>query len=633
MTHRFCLFLITGFLLLLSSNLWSIGLIGNTNKKSKTEYLTRRVIRNAGTEEEKVRAIYLWITDHIKYDVKRYIKPNAKYYNTTQTLRRRKAICTEYADLFAEMCKYAGISAIKVEGFAKDWFYEKDDLVFSSNHAWNIAFVNGKWCLYDLTFASGYLGLKPYMYEKMRPPSTLYLFPVVTKSKMVFQKKRNDRYYDTPPEIFIEDHLPDVSMFQLLTSNLTVEDFEMNYKTSSQTNTNEFNSQIEYLNKNTIDYGMIWMGDSASSFNCKNKSTQVHLYFMAANHQLNGQDENTKSRAYELIDTAIKMVGEASALISEDYRYRLRKNTYRNQLMGSDYRSLKSWSSRRAGFWLSRYLYASNGLKPIDKYILITNNRKGKYNSWYNQLRNVKQIKDTSHLHEIIRENNEILGVIKNEIAIYTDSLIKDAVSDTIDLYGLKSNILSQVHVMDEVLRYTNEIKQYRAEHFDQLDTVLMLITKKRNLLKIKSDSLFDGLTAKVKNERLSTSRFKTRNRKLSELVNIYMFYQIENAKRGVYNEKEFNAYLDTIMNNCDVLNERYYDYKLFLVFQKKAAKDLYYDYKFLNYQLRCERIYEKHRFNYKQRYLSLKRRSDIKEIIHAKITNNTLKRRLNSRK
>lgn len=629
MTPCFRLFGFAALLLLLSSNVWSIGLNSIPTKTSKVELLTRKVVKHAETEEERVRAIFLWITDNIKYDVNRYLKPTAKCFTTKQTLRRRKAICTEYADLFSEMCGYAGVMAIKVEGFAKDWFYENDDLIYGNNHAWNIAFVNGKWCLYDLTFASGYLGLKSYFYEKIRPPVTIYFFPVVTKSKMVFHKKRNDLYYKTPPEIFIENHLPDVPMFQLLSNNLTIEDFEYNLKESSQKEINDFNSQIAYLNRNAKDYGMIWIGDSSAGFNCKNKADQVGQYFKAADEQLNLLDENSKRKAIELIDTAIVMSKEASVLVTEDFNYRLRKNVHRNQLMNKDFQVYKKWSSNRSMYWLRKSKNALVTRDAIEKYILITENRKGIYESWRGALSFVKQVKDTTGLSEIVPSNNETIQYLRDRIANLTDSMIKDATADTFDLSGLELNILNQELLLYEMVVYTERINNLRVEHLDQLDSLLLVYVGRKNAIKEQIDSLYEGFIFKVKNEQLNTKYFKQKNKALSKLVNAYMNCEIDNAKYGVLNGTIFNAYLDTILANFDVLLQRYNNYQDFLDFQEVEAMLLSKEYKAEKKRLLRGKMFEQHRLNYKARYLSRRRKFEVNQLIEAKYLHRKIRKTL----
>lgn len=600
---------------------------------SRVALLSKRVTKSAGTEEEKVRAIYYWITAHIRYDVKRYLKPSQKQFSPEQTIKRKKALCSEYAGLFVEMCKYAGITAYTVEGFAKDWFYETDDLLYADNHAWNIAWVEGKWCLYDLTFASGQLGLVPYFYEKIRPPSTIYIFPVVTRSKLVFYPKRNDYYYNTPPELFVKDHLPSVPMYQLLKHAITCNDFEHQHYSDSTVPPCDYESQLTYLRMNEPSYGLIWTGDSAVRFNCKNKPAQVYQYYKAANIQLNWTDEVTKSNALKWIDSAAAMSKEAAELISEDFRYRFRKNYYRNTLMGKDWMLLNGLANRASNYWFRKKLRVNNNTRGIDTYIAHTRARINSYSRWKDQLSNVKLYKDTSNRNDWITQNEEAISYLKQQIVWYTDTLFHDSVLVALNMQGLTSNLLEQQVVIAELNVMTSLINEARAKHFDQLDSVLAKPLRLRMQLKDRLDSLFAASQRLLKTEYTNTRRFKFLNTRLKQLVNTYMYYELENAKRGAIHQLRFNAYLDTVIQSGEVLVARYTDHKRFIIYRRQAAKQLYLAFEVQRFYLLCEKLYEQHRFRFKQRYLARKRSALLTQLYRTKSNHNKLKFALKSKR
>lgn len=142
--------------------------------------LAKEITASFTTEEEKVRAIFIWMTNNIAFDCVTYhtkktpsgnftyknpeellIKLDKYYYNYSMlVLRNKKAIAEGYAILFRELCKNAGINCQLVEGKASE---NKDKIKklrsrksFSTNHTWNKVQINGAWYYVDVTWASGY---------------------------------------------------------------------------------------------------------------------------------------------------------------------------------------------------------------------------------------------------------------------------------------------------------------------------------------------------------------------------------------------------------------------------------------------------------------------------------------------
>lgn len=133
--------------------------------------------------EDKVRAIFRWMTNNISYDCADYHNKNktlgggVSYSSTTsksqitaqwanmyyryanRVLRKRKGICEGYAILFYELCNQSGINCEIIHGFADQnskrigkykTFHRK-----FTNHAWDSVELNGNWYDLDATWASG----------------------------------------------------------------------------------------------------------------------------------------------------------------------------------------------------------------------------------------------------------------------------------------------------------------------------------------------------------------------------------------------------------------------------------------------------------------------------------------------
>lgn len=111
--------------------------------------LAKSVTAGKKTDIEKSRAIYKYVATHVKYDVKQYKTGNAIFYSSVDTMKRKVAMCTGYANLSAAMHRAVGIEAIAVYGYANGGL-----------HAWNEIHIGKSWYFQDPTFGAGYVDLK-----------------------------------------------------------------------------------------------------------------------------------------------------------------------------------------------------------------------------------------------------------------------------------------------------------------------------------------------------------------------------------------------------------------------------------------------------------------------------------------
>ena len=175
---------------------------------------------------DKARAIYVWLTDNIKYDCKKFhkrqkgkAKKKPITYRTEQereqvlkarkveymtlTLKKKKGVCEDYALLFQKMCEAVGIESRFVTGHlgGKPQKIGKIPRIF--NHAWNSVQLEGQWYLVDATTGSG--TSKP--------------------GCKGFQKNFNGGLFMTAPQDMILSHYPDKEEWQYLEQPLTKEEY------------------------------------------------------------------------------------------------------------------------------------------------------------------------------------------------------------------------------------------------------------------------------------------------------------------------------------------------------------------------------------------------------------------------
>ena len=161
--------------------------------------LGKYINTNFSSEDEKVRAIYLWITTHIDYDVNNLFiaKPNEKRIDKiTKTLKTRKVVCEHYALLFNELCNKCNIPSYIIEGLTK-----QNGLNEYLAHAWSAAYINQQWWLYDATWGAGYVRDGKYY------------------------RKQNEKFYKVSPETFIETHMPFDYLWQFLHYPISYKEF------------------------------------------------------------------------------------------------------------------------------------------------------------------------------------------------------------------------------------------------------------------------------------------------------------------------------------------------------------------------------------------------------------------------
>lgn len=187
-----------------------------TDLKSLADKLTRSL----PTEEEKFRAIYVWVANNIEYDYALFLKNKQKReslkkpedlaaWNKGFSLRvfknlleKKKTVCSGYAYLVRELATHAGLRCVIVDGYGRN---TQSNVGGSgnANHSWNAVRLHNKWYLCDVTWSSG-----AYDTEQSR-----------------YVKKFDDSYFLADPSSFIHNHYPLESSWALLLYTPTLEQF------------------------------------------------------------------------------------------------------------------------------------------------------------------------------------------------------------------------------------------------------------------------------------------------------------------------------------------------------------------------------------------------------------------------
>ena len=201
------------------------------NKKySSINELHSTIIKSHYSDTEKVYAFAKFITDKIAYG-KRARTP----LNTINTM---EGVCQDYTELFQELCKISSIENNFVTGMGVAGVGQIGE--YYSNHAWNVVKLDGRYVIFDLTWASGY------------------------GSGDSFRREFKPKYFNPKPEEFIRDHFPDDTKWQLLENPISKKDYinapfyDPEFKNLSLKNAIVRDSEIEITFNSSENFSSCW---------------------------------------------------------------------------------------------------------------------------------------------------------------------------------------------------------------------------------------------------------------------------------------------------------------------------------------------------------------------------------------
>ncbi|MDD2447654.1 MAG: stalk domain-containing protein [Tissierellia bacterium] len=133
--------------------------INNEFERKQIEDLANEIIKDAKSNYDKLIKINDWIAQNIYYNWDGYLAGEHGRTDPYGTLEARKSVCQGYAELTNVMLRSIGIPSRLVSGHAlgvsASGNYWDSVNHTDSNHAWNEAFVDGRWIILDTTWNSG----------------------------------------------------------------------------------------------------------------------------------------------------------------------------------------------------------------------------------------------------------------------------------------------------------------------------------------------------------------------------------------------------------------------------------------------------------------------------------------------
>ena len=256
--------------------------------------LATYLAKPAANDLEKVRGFYVWIAENIAYDVRAFTHYNPSRYQRValeEVLRRRKAVCQGYAELFQAMCQHHSIPCHLVPGYSKGLNSRGQDFT-RGDHAWNAVQLNGEWHLLDVTWGSGGLD-----------------------DQLSFVKQFNDDYFLTDPRTFVQDHLPLDPVWQLLDCPVGMASFIAGQEAvqaeiiSSSAACSDSLPGIEDIEQVNLNERELASAERAYAFNPLNTLVLTHAYMNRAHHLMSNVPQRLSSRT--AIEEALVVQEEA----------------------------------------------------------------------------------------------------------------------------------------------------------------------------------------------------------------------------------------------------------------------------------------------------------------------------------
>lgn len=164
---------------------------------------------NFKSDSHKLKAIFYFTTQHIDYDVDNMYAIN--FNETTEQkiekgLTARVGVCMHYAEVFNALARKLGFESYVVEGMTK-----QNGSPDGMAHAWNATKLEGKWYLFDPTWAAG------AVYQGQ------------------FIRKFDVQYYKVKPEKWVKSHYPFDCLWQFSSYPLKANDFLFARSSSQKT--------------------------------------------------------------------------------------------------------------------------------------------------------------------------------------------------------------------------------------------------------------------------------------------------------------------------------------------------------------------------------------------------------------
>ncbi|GBC06676.1 hypothetical protein RclHR1_00070043 [Rhizophagus clarus] len=167
------------------------------------ERLSKYLTKPWNNDLDKLRCIFTWITENIRYDTDAFFGGKMQHCGPEEVLKTRKSVCEGYAGLYDKLTSDAGLKVWKISGKSKGAGFRPGSDINSRqfDHAWNGVLYKGEFLFVDSTWGAGHL------------------------NGMDFERCFEPFYFLCSPTQFIYSHLPEKPEHQYVKPELTTEEF------------------------------------------------------------------------------------------------------------------------------------------------------------------------------------------------------------------------------------------------------------------------------------------------------------------------------------------------------------------------------------------------------------------------
>jgi hypothetical protein len=188
--------------------------------------LATYLVKPAKTNLEKARVLFTWVATHVRYDDAAFNSKIYPDYTAEFVLKNKRAVCEGYSNILMALCDEAGLECKKITGYSKGYGYVVGSHFTETDHTWNVIKIDGKWKLFDVTWAGGSGTNKG--------------------GKLVSTKKFNPFWFDVNPNAFVFTHFPETPSWQLSDKPISQIQFEEMARLSDEFFSLGFNADSVY---------------------------------------------------------------------------------------------------------------------------------------------------------------------------------------------------------------------------------------------------------------------------------------------------------------------------------------------------------------------------------------------------
>lgn len=294
------------------------------SKSQKTDpiEIVKIITSEAGTDEAKAYAIYYWIAHTIKQDVKSFNKETKPIdRDEVKVLKDKLGYPSDFAQLYATMCKAVGIRAQVILGYYKDELYSEGMSFYRPRHSWNAILINYKWQLVDVYSAAGHVDMELKGMKKVL--QKVNKKKIYTSKKVKFTSAFTKDYFLEDVEKVRLTRLPVDPYWQLTDTIMPISVFE-----KSEDDIRHFNDvfsspkqdyvKLSELNLLTENEAILESADRTYAFNPRYTYMKARKHHALSVKELNSLKlVKTKKEADEVTSRAKSEISQAKEILNE----------------------------------------------------------------------------------------------------------------------------------------------------------------------------------------------------------------------------------------------------------------------------------------------------------------------------